>query len=383
MIRLQVILLVWGLVLFLTRKKHVWEWRRMLVFGIPSLLFAAGFMTFDFGPISEVGFLSAIELPEVVVSDSESSLPSLTMLIWIAGALFMAVRYLTLNINMRSIKKRSEEVQPGIFMLHSQDEYMGAFSYWKWIFIPRTEDVNLAECMIAHEKVHRNRFHSLEKTIIHLCQVIFWFNPGVHLLNKVLSDWHEAEADALTLKSVNQQTYVNALLSSAMGLNQMHAFVHPFSNKKHIKTRINMIHSKKKSYWLLAGLMVITVVGVGLQSCKQSDNVTPDSRVVNTTADVMASFPGGQQAMFEYIHDNLKYPKSESSQGVEGKVMVGFTITAEGEIEKVNIKRGVSQALDEAAIEVVESFPKWNPSIKDGQKVASELVLPILFQLED
>ena len=99
--------------------------------------------------------------------------------------------------------------------------------------------------------------------------------------------------------------------------------------------------------------------------------------------DSQAEFPGGMEALMKYMGTAIKYPKSEQENGVEGKVFVGFVVDKNGAIKKVSIKKGTeSKALNDEAIRVVKSMPKWKPAIKDGKKVASEMVLPIMFKLE-
>lgn len=98
--------------------------------------------------------------------------------------------------------------------------------------------------------------------------------------------------------------------------------------------------------------------------------------------DQMPEFPGGQDALMKFLVDNISYPKSAKKEKVEGTVHVGFTVSADGSITGVNVKKGVHEALDAEAVRVVQSMPKWNPGKAHGKAVDVQMSLPIAFKLE-
>lgn len=92
-----------------------------------------------------------------------------------------------------------------------------------------------------------------------------------------------------------------------------------------------------------------------------------------------AQFPGGNDAMFEYIQKNLNYPE----KSVEGKVTLRFMVGKNGEIENVHVLEGIVPGCPECqqeAIRVVESMPKWKPAMNGGKAVRSYFNLPISFK---
>lgn len=64
-----------------------------------------------------------------------------------------------------------------------------------------------------------------------------------------------------------------------------------------------------------------------------------------------------------------------------GKVFVSFVVEKDGSIQDVKIEKGVTPALNEEALRVVRSMPKWTPALKDGKEVRTVLTLPIVFHL--
>ncbi|MGB1031076.1 MAG: TonB family protein [Flavobacteriales bacterium] len=374
-------LFIWAGLLWGLQNRIDYTYRKPLIFG--GILFI--------GLISQINYslpasMVLVTLPEVRLAASDtqtsSSIPWF-FVVWAIGAVSSFLILLgKLNV-VYSIKKRSVSKGDGCFELSTKDSSLGAFSFWNWIFIPKCEDSEMLECMLVHEQVHRKEKHSIERFIMEVLKLLFWFNPAVYLLDQTLKQFHERQADAVSLTTLNRDQYVNALLSSSFGLKSIQGFVQPFSSKKHIKTRINMIYKPKMGFAAI-GLMV-AAAGMLLiaQGCSKRAGETETRHKVEGSADVQAVYPGGNEAMFEHIFANLKYPKDEASEGIEGMVVVGFIVEANGEVSNAEVKKGLGEAFDNAAIEVVESFPKWTPSMKDGAAVATELTLPIKFVLED
>lgn len=94
-----------------------------------------------------------------------------------------------------------------------------------------------------------------------------------------------------------------------------------------------------------------------------------------------AQFPGGTKKLIEYLRNNLKYPEASIDVGVEGTVLVSFVVRKDGSIDDVKAVRSVDPLLDEEAIRVVKSMPKWVPAQLNGKDVSSQFRLPIAFKL--
>jgi TonB family protein len=102
---------------------------------------------------------------------------------------------------------------------------------------------------------------------------------------------------------------------------------------------------------------------------------------VYTIAEEPASFVGGQPAMWEYMGNNMKYPKEAKDAGIEGKVMVEFIVETDGRITNTKVLAGVAPALDAEALRIVSESPAWNPAKNNGTVVRQRFVLPINFRL--
>jgi protein TonB len=88
------------------------------------------------------------------------------------------------------------------------------------------------------------------------------------------------------------------------------------------------------------------------------------------------------EGFLNYIGKNIKYPEEARKQGIEGKVFVRFVITKNGSISQVEVIKGMGYGLDEEAARVVSAYQKkWKPGINKGEKVNTEMVLPINYAL--
>lgn len=98
--------------------------------------------------------------------------------------------------------------------------------------------------------------------------------------------------------------------------------------------------------------------------------------------ETMPSFPGGQEALFEFLSKNVKYPAIAQKNGIEGRVIVEFVVAKDGKIEKVKVARtGGDPSLDKEAVRVIKSMPRWTPGKRRGEPVRVKYTVPVNFRL--
>ena len=110
-------------------------------------------------------------------------------------------------------------------------------------------------------------------------------------------------------------------------------------------------------------------------------DMKPDQNDVYQIVEEMPKFPGGEQAMMEYIAKNVKYPEDAIKKNQSGRVFVSFVIEKDGSITEVKVLRSVYESLDDEAIRVVKAMPKWTPGKMKGEPVRVAYTLPIFFKL--
>ena len=94
-----------------------------------------------------------------------------------------------------------------------------------------------------------------------------------------------------------------------------------------------------------------------------------------------AEFPGGREALREYLRGTLIYPSQAAEAGIQGTVMVQFIVRRDGSLDNVEVLRSVDPILDAEAVRVVKSMPNWTPAQLNGRDVSSIFRLPFLFKL--
>lgn len=95
----------------------------------------------------------------------------------------------------------------------------------------------------------------------------------------------------------------------------------------------------------------------------------------------MPKYPGGNQAMFKYLGENIKYPAKAQQDGIQGRVICSFIVNVDGSIADTKIVRGIEPNLDAEAIRVINAMPNWEPGMQRGNLVRVKYTLPINFQL--
>ena len=124
---------------------------------------------------------------------------------------------------------------------------------------------------------------------------------------------------------------------------------------------------------------------------KSYDYLNEDARIVRPQPqdqiplpEEWPQFPGGEEALRQYIANNIRYPESARENGIQGKAYVSFRITREGKVTDVRLTRGVHPPLDQEALRVVNNMPDWKPATKNGQVADSPLItVPVNFVIKD
>ena len=93
-------------------------------------------------------------------------------------------------------------------------------------------------------------------------------------------------------------------------------------------------------------------------------------------------FQGGDANDFtKWVNQRLVYPDVAKENGVQGRVMLQFTVGTDGSVSGVKVLRGVDPSLDKEAVRVVSMSPKWTPGKQRDRKVKVTYTFPVIFQL--
>lgn len=95
----------------------------------------------------------------------------------------------------------------------------------------------------------------------------------------------------------------------------------------------------------------------------------------------MPSFPGGEQAMLQFISQNLKYPTLALENEIRGTVVAQFVVEKDGSLSDIKVIRDIGAGCGKEALRVINQMPKWIPGRQNGSPVRVQYTLPIRFMM--
>ena len=112
------------------------------------------------------------------------------------------------------------------------------------------------------------------------------------------------------------------------------------------------------------------------------EEVVEEEAIPFQLVETKPSFNGGDANEFsKWVNQRLVYPEIAKENGVQGRVMLQFTVNADGTVSNVKVLRGVDASLDKEAVRVVSSSPKWKPGRQRDRAVKVTYTFPVIFQL--
>ena len=334
-------------------------------------------------------------------------------------------------------------VVKAVLIVHERD--ISPFSWMRYIVISQKDLHENGREILTHELAHIRNRHSWDLFAADICIFFQWFNPAAWLLKQELQNIHEYEADETVInEGVDARQYQLLLIKKAVGT-RLYSMANSFNHSKLKKRITMMLKEKSSPWARLKYLYVLPVAAIAVtafarpevsetveeisavkvndltaivetkvaESAGQllpvqsvpKDSVNRKSKVavqqmdelvvvgyaskdsvkdrepVFNVVEQMPSFPGGMEALMQYLAKNMRYPVEAQKNKVQGRVVVGFIVSKDGDIKKAHILRGVDPELDAEAIRVIESMPRWMPGMQRGKAVAVSYTLPVMFRL--
>ena len=107
-----------------------------------------------------------------------------------------------------------------------------------------------------------------------------------------------------------------------------------------------------------------------------------ETEIFGDVVEQMPYFPGGTNALFEYLEENIKYPEDCEEVCIQGRVVITFVVEKDGSISDAKVVKSVYPSLDEEALRVVSGMPKWCPGKQNGRSVRTKYTIPVTFRLK-
>ena len=423
---------------------------------------------------------------------------------------------------VRIIRRSERHPQADGTVVCVTDSDLSPFSWLRYIVLSRNDYDNLNPAVMAHERGHIRRHHTLDLLLVDTLTALQWFNPAMWMLRQDLRAIHEYEADAAVLShGINMRQYQYLLIQKAVS-DCGYSVVNGISHST-LKNRITMmLHKKSSRASLLKLLALLPIVGTTLAlqaetvndyvyqqppkklvkkgthnaevevngqvievvkeektatmekkieaAEKQVDEEAPklffgeangpeplividgkvatveqlkalDPKVIDNMSVVknekskaeyarrfnadtsngilfietkdyvsqrdskdvveapvtvpeekdeqepfnmveqMPEYPGGVQALMQFLYENIRYPEAAMTADKEGRVVVQFVVEADGAVSSAKVVRSISEDLDAEALRVVNAMPRWTPGKHKGKAVRVKYTLPVSFRL--
>jgi TonB family protein len=127
-------------------------------------------------------------------------------------------------------------------------------------------------------------------------------------------------------------------------------------------------------------IVLIIVIVIPFISFSQ-DSKEQDTCHTFYAVEQMPEYPGGTNALLQYIADNIHYPQTAKENNIQGKVFVNFIVDETGQVTNVRVVKTVETLLDAEAVRVIKSLPLWKPGMQKGKTVRVQFTIPINFAL--
>lgn len=114
---------------------------------------------------------------------------------------------------------------------------------------------------------------------------------------------------------------------------------------------------------------------------EEGEIVDDELEGIFSVVDEDPTFPGGMEAMYRFLTENIKYPQEAKDKNITGKVYVTFVVEADGSISNPRLLRDIGGGCGQEAIRVVKLMPRWKPGKNKGQPVRVQFNLPVNFTL--
>ena len=313
---------------------------------------------------------------------------------YIVGVVLIASKQLVSWTRLYLLIRRGRRIENGPFHLILIEGNQPPFSWMHYIVLSEKDYRENPTEILTHEMAHIRHHHSWDLLLADVSILLQWFNPAAWLLKQEMQSVHEYEADdAVLAAGVNAKSYQLLLIKKAVGTSR-YTMANSF-NHSSLKKRITMMLKEKSNpqarakYIYILPLAALSVMAFARPEVADASAVLTKAKVTDLwtipqekTPEVKAQFPGGDDAFFQFLARNVKYPTLALEAGKQGRVACLATIGEDGTIKEVEITQSVDPALDAEAIRVIKKMPKWEPAQLAGKAVEYKIPLGFLFKVE-
>lgn len=132
---------------------------------------------------------------------------------------------------------------------------------------------------------------------------------------------------------------------------------------------------------LLLSFLFGSMVSFSQDSIIEADTINWDTYPVVLFPDIEPQYPDGIATMLKFINENLVYPYINNIDNFDGKIYVSFVVDEKGKVRNIKIEKGNYQELNVSVIDMVKKMPDWIPGEQNGNKIATQVRIPLMIHL--
>lgn len=197
---------------------------------------------------------------EVVKVSSPTNFTDWMFYVYLFGVIVLSINLISQMLNLLiKVARSKDKIKDTDGTIINSTFVKEPCSFFNYIFInPDKYEYEVYEQIIAHEKIHVQKRHTIDLLLSELAVIFLWFNPFIWLFRKEIEKNIEYQTDNLIL-----DTETTDKASYQMNLLKIATFNKPLTittnyNQSLIKQRIlkmNMKRSNPHSYWKYAFTM--------------------------------------------------------------------------------------------------------------------------------
>lgn len=339
------------------------------------------------------------------------------LIIYLSGVLILTIRCMAELINLIVTYRKSKKRTLNGIKICSIPETEEPYSFFNWIFLPvKQQNSLILDEILQHETAHAQQLHSFDVLLGEFVSIICWINPFVWLFKKEININLEYLADQeVVYAGYDKKEYQYHLIGMKHSKTAI-ANLHNNFSVLPLKKRITMLNKKrtnsvgKVKYLALipmaAAMLLFNNIDVmarivnnrtteptKLPTVMEFPQIMPTITVAETSlpqddqkvyedCEIKPTYPGGEQALLQFLAKSIKYPPKSVEKKEQGKVKVTFIVEKDGSLSNFKVTTSVSPALDAEALRVLKLMSKWTPGKDKGKTVRVQMTVPVTFRVQ-
>ncbi|XOV79503.1 MAG: TonB family protein [Aestuariibacter sp.] len=212
----------------------------------------------------------------------------------------------------------------------------------------------IQKLLFKHELVHFQRGDLWWNTLAVALLLAFWFNPIMWFGYRRFRQTQELACDSQVLKDQSEETclsYAKAFLEQSFVQQRMTFTSLYYGGKQNMKDRIKNMRTRHHSKLLLPPLLAVLISTLGISQAISGNHAQQDKKFIDGVHPTMRIEP--------------LYPKEAAEQGIEGSVVLQFSINTDGSVGDIHIVKSTPEnVFDKSAMTALSQWTYTRPNVK-------------------